>query len=137
MTDFLLTIEELKKHVKLAIYPEYKNWILFKNGTYIIFDEVTEATAIEEQGLEKMKKYGPVFAGSNAGDFITITLTNTDGWVISGHGYGMYTYVHPKEMENENTLDFVVGLYGRSKRDKDGLNPEIVCISSKGEIIDK
>jgi len=123
--------------VKLAINPKFENWILFKNGTYIIVEETSEEKEIEVQSLEKMKQFGPVHAGGPAGDFGTTTLNKTEGWVVSGHGYGMYTYVHPSEIEKKKPEDYEIGLYGRSKRDKDGLNPEIICISSKGQIIKK
>lgn len=137
MRDYELTKEELIKHVKLAINPAFKNWILFKNGTYIIIEDTSEEKEIELQGVKKMKKFGPVHVGKPAGDFGTISLNKTKGWVVSGHGYGMYTYVHPTEIENENPQDHEIGLYGRSKRDLDGLNPEIIYLSSKGKIIEK
>ncbi len=132
MKEFELTKEELIKHVKLAINPKFENWILFKNGTYIIIEGTSDEKEIKEQGLEKMKKFGPVHPGGPSGDFGIITLNQTEGWVVSGHGYGMYTYVHPSEFERENPEDDEIGLYGRSKRDMDGLNPEIFCRSSEG-----
>ena len=137
MDTMELTKEELIKHVQLAINPAFENWILFKNGTYIILEEVSDERKIELQGMEQMLKYGPVYPGGQAGDFVTISLSNTEGWVISGHGYGMYTYVHPSELEQENPKDFEIGLYGRSKRGLDGANPEIICISAKGKISGK
>ncbi|MFT5618650.1 MAG: hypothetical protein ACI85I_001885 [Arenicella sp.] len=130
MENYQFTQEELIKHVKLAINPKFENWILFKNGTYIIIEDSTSAKEIEEEGLKKMKEFGPVHVGGSAGDFGTITLDKTIGWVVSCHGYGMYTYVHPNELEKENPEDVEIGLYGRSKRDSDGLKPEIIYINS-------
>ena len=83
-----------------------------------------------------MKEFGPVHAGGPAGDFSTITLNKTEGWVVSGHGYGMYTYVHPSELDNENPNDLEVGLYGRSKRDLDGQEATIIYLSVEGKIIE-
>lgn len=57
---------------------------------------------IEEQGVEKMKEFGPVHTGGPAGDFGITTLHKTQGWVVSGYGYGMYTYVHPSELDKQN-----------------------------------
>ncbi len=130
-----LTTPQLIKHIQLAINPKFKNWILFKHGTYIILEETSDEKEIEAQGLELIKRYGPVFAGGSAGDFGTTKLNQTEGWVVSCHCYGMYTYVHPSELDEKSPGELEIGLYGRSKRDKDGLQPKIVCISSNGRII--
>lgn len=137
MEDNKLTKEELIEHVKKAINPSFQNWILFKNGTYIIIEDTSDEKEIEKKGLEIMKQYGPVSGGGPPGDFSIITLSQTEGWVVSSHGPGMYTYVHPAELGKEDPKDIEVGLFGRGKRDMDGENPEIVGISSKGQIIEK
>ncbi len=129
-----MTNEELIEHVKLAINPHFQNWILFENGTYIIIEDATGLDEINEQGIKKMKEFGPVQAGTPAGDFETITLNATKGWVVSGHGYGMYTYVHPSELADESPENYVVGLLGRSKRDLDGGEPVVVCLCVQGNI---
>ena len=135
MEDYKLTDSLLIEQVKLAINPTFKNWILFKNGTYIIMEDTSDVNEIEKEGIEKMKEFGPVHAGSSAGDFGITTLTETEGWVVSGHGYGMYTYVHPSELELKNPKDHEVGFFGRNKRDLDGSSFEIICISANGEFI--
>lgn len=122
--------KELIENVKLAINPKFQDWVLFKNGTYIIFDNVDTIKNVKEEAIKMMKEFGPVYAGGPAGDFGTTHLTKTDGWVISGHGYGMYTYVNPSEIENNSPTDIEVGLFGRAKRDLDGKNPEIIYINS-------
>ncbi|WP_126651060.1 hypothetical protein [Chryseobacterium aureum] len=118
------------EHVKLAINPKFQDWVLFENGTYIIFDDISTVEDVKEEALKLMKEFGPVYAGGSAGDFSVIHLNLTDGWLVSGHGYGMYTYVHPSELDNESPNDLEIGLYGRSKRDSDGQNPEIIHINS-------
>lgn len=124
-----MTNKELIEHVKLAINPKFQNWVLFKNGTYIIFDDITKVKDINRDAIALMKEYGPVFAGGPAGDFNTIHLTKTEGWIVSGHGYGMYTYVSPSEIQNKTVNDLEIGLLGRSKRDIDGKSPEIIYIN--------
>ncbi|EJL71879.1 hypothetical protein [Chryseobacterium populi] len=121
---------DLIENVKLAINPKFQDWVLFKNGTYIIFDNVDTIKAVNDEAIKQMKEFGPVFAGGPAGDFNTIHLTKTDGWIVSGHGYGMYTYVNPSEIENKTPNDIEIGIFGRSKRDLDGKNPEILYINS-------
>lgn len=117
------------EHVKLAINPKFQDWVLFENGTYIIFDDISIIKDVKEEALQLMKEFGPVYAGGPAGDFNVIHLNLTEGWLVSGHGYGMYTYVHPSELDSESPNDLEIGLYGRSKRDSDGQNPEIIHIN--------
>ncbi|WP_228372210.1 hypothetical protein [Chryseobacterium gregarium] len=124
-----MTDQELIENIKLAINPKFKDWVIFKNGTYIIFDDIKKVKNIKDEAISMMKEFGPVFAGGPAGDFNTIHLTKTEGWIVAGHGYGMYTYVSPSEMQNASANDLEVGLFGRSKRDLDGKNPEIIYIS--------
>lgn len=121
--------KELIENVKLAINPKFQDWVLFKNGTYIIFDDITKVKNINDDAMVMMKEFGPVFAGGPAGDFNTIHLTKTEGWIVSGHGYGMYTYVSPSEIQNESANDMEIGLLGRSKRDLDGKKPEIIYVN--------
>lgn len=118
--------KELIENVKLAINPKFQHWVLFKNGTYIIFDDVKNINNINDEAIKMMKEFGPVFIGGPAGDFNTIHLSKTEGWIVSGHGYGMYTYVSPSEISNKTPNDLEIGLFGRSKRDLDGKNPEII-----------
>lgn len=119
------------EHVKLAINPVFQDWVLFKNDTYIIFDDINTVENVKEESIKLMKEFGPVFAGGPAGDFSIIHLNSTEGWLVSGHGYGMYTYVHPSELSSEYPNDMEIGLYGRSKRNLDGENPEIIHINTR------
>lgn len=122
--------KSLLDNVRLAINPKFKDWVLFENGTYIIFDDITQIENIETEAIKLMKEFGPVHVGGPAGDFNVIPLNETEGWVVSGHGYGMYTYVHPSELETASPDNITIGLYGRSKRNDDGENPKIVYINS-------
>jgi hypothetical protein len=122
--------KSLLDNVKLAVNPKFKDWVLFKNGTYIIFDDITQIDNIESEAIRLMKEFGPVHAGGPAGDFNVISLNQTEGWVVSGHGYGMYTYVNPSELETNSPDDLTIGVYGRSKRNSDGQNPNIIYVNS-------
>ncbi len=122
--------KSLLENVRLAINPIFKDWVLFENGTYIVFDDITQIENIENEAIRLMKEFGPVHAGGPAGDFNVISLEKNIGWVVSGHGYGMYTYVHPSELETNSPDDITIGLYGRSKRNDDGENPKIIHVNS-------
>ena len=122
--------KSLLDNVKLAINPIFKDWVLFENGTYIVFDDITQIESIENEAIKLMKEFGPVHAVGPAGDFNVISLKKNIGWVVSGHGYGMYTYVHPSELETNSPDDITIGLYGRSKRNDDGENPKIIHVNN-------
>ena len=126
-----MTDNNLIDHVKLAINPKFQDWVLFKNGTYIIFDNADTIPDIESEALKLMKEYGPVNIGSSAGDFSVTHLNQTKGWVVSGYGYGMYTYVSPQELKSEKPDDAEIGLFGRGKRELDGNNPIVIHINRK------
>ncbi|HNY32517.1 MAG TPA: hypothetical protein PKO15_16645 [Fibrobacteria bacterium] len=123
--------DSLLEHVRLAINPRFQDWVLFESGTYIIFDNADTVADIRFAAMQLMKKFGPVHVGGPAGDFGVISLDKTAGWLVSGHGYGMYTYVHPKELTTKNPTDLEIGLLGRSKRDMDGNKPVIIHVNRK------
>jgi hypothetical protein len=51
------------EHVKLAINPKFQDWVLFKNDTYIIFDDISTVENIRNEAIKLMQEFGPVFAG--------------------------------------------------------------------------
>ena len=76
---------------------------------------------LSAQALALMKEWGPVHAGSSAGDFGTIDLTNSPGWVVTSHHDDILTYVAPDEIGQPEPTDLVVGFLspfgiGKSQR---------------------
>lgn len=119
----------LLENVTLSINPKFKDWVLFENGTYIIFDDISKVQNIEEKAIQMMKEFGPASGGGPSGDFGVIYLHTTEGWLVNGHCYGMYTYVNPSELSSGSADHVTIGIFGRSKRNKDGLNPNIIHIN--------
>jgi hypothetical protein len=121
---------ELIERIKMALSPKVRNWVLFSNGTVVVIDDMTKEENLKEKAIKHMKELGPVYPGSEAGDFGTIRLVNIDGWMVYGYGYGMYTYVHPHELKNSNPNDIEIGIYGRCKRHKDSEELYIIYINA-------
>jgi hypothetical protein len=115
-------MEELWRQI---ITGEGKSWVLFANGTCVVLVEPDQD--LREQALELMREWGPVHAGCSAGDFSTIELPDGIGWVVVGHHDDILTLVEPIEIEGEPN-DLVVGLFGRSKRDKDAEDLQIIHV---------
>lgn len=122
---------ELINHVRLSINPKFQDWVLFKNGTYIIFDNPDTIPDLESEAIKLMASFGPVYIGTPAADFDVTDLNKTEGWIVSGHGYGMYTYVSPNDINSKTPDITTIGLLGRTKRDLDGKNPVVIHINRK------
>lgn len=120
---------DLLNHVRLSINPKFQDWVLFKHGTYIIFDHAEEIPDLESEAIKLMAAFGPVYIGTSAADFDVTDLNKTEGWIVSGHGYGMYTYVSPYEIKSEMPDIVEIGLLGRAKRDLDGKDPVVIHIN--------
>ena len=82
---------------------------------------------LRSQAVELMREYGPVHAGSSAGDFSTINLENEPGWVVTCHHPDILTYVSENDAGDEPT-DVSVGLFGRSNRDTDSADLEVIHV---------
>ncbi|MEU7838174.1 MULTISPECIES: hypothetical protein [unclassified Nonomuraea] len=104
-----------------------KSWVLFANGTCVILMEPTDD--LGQQATSLLREYGPVHAGTPAGDFDIVDLDDAPGWAVTGHHPDVLTYVDPSELENHD--DLTVGLFGRSKRDQDGHDLIVIHIEDK------
>jgi hypothetical protein len=114
------------------IIGEYKSWALFSNGTCVIL--MQPGADLRRQALELLKTYGPVHAGSPAGDFSVITLDDDPGWVVTSHHPDILTYVSPDEV-SEQSNDLVIGLLGRSKRDLDASELLVIHVEDNRGVI--
>ncbi|MEA2575678.1 MAG: hypothetical protein QOH93_2976 [Chloroflexia bacterium] len=100
------------------IVGEGKSWVLFEHGTCVVFASPVED--LEGAATALLKEWGPVVAGTPAGDFDVIGLQDDPGWVVTSHHPDILTYVGADEFEEgESPDDMIVGLVGRSKRGQD------------------
>ncbi|MEU6669180.1 hypothetical protein [Streptomyces sp. NPDC046727] len=104
-----------------------KSWVLFEHGTCVVL--TAPEGDLAEQATEILRKFGPAHAGSSAGDFGVIDVDAADGWVVTGHHQDVLTYVAPDEPRDHS--DLMVGLYGRSKRHRDGSELRVVHIEDR------
>lgn len=93
-----------------VIVDEHKSWVVFAHGTCVVLTE--PAGDLGEQATAIRAEYGPVHAGSPAGDFGTLKLHAAPGWVVTAH--------HP-----------VVGLTGRGNRDRDGRELQVIHVEDR------
>ena len=129
-----LSDHELLKNIQQAIIPSYNNWVIMKNGTYIIFDNIDSITNISESAIRILNKYKPKTAAEHNWDFSITDLDQTEGWSVFGNGYGIYNYVHPKEL-TANPSPEQIGAFAKVKRALDENNPKIIYINSKNGLV--
>jgi hypothetical protein len=106
------------------IVGDRKSWVLFEHGTCVIL--ISPEQDLAGQALEIMKEWGPVHAGTPAGDFSVIELAHDPGWIVTGHHPDMLTYVSPEEIRDASEV--LIGLLGRSKRRQDADELQIIHI---------
>ena len=123
-------LNELADIWRRIIVGNGKSWVLFENGTCVILME--PGADLAAQATQIIREWGPVHAGSPAGDFSVITLKDAPGWVVTGHHPDVPTYVSPEEVGPEPT-ELAVGLAGRSRRDADGVEPHVIHVENRRE----
>ncbi|GGN99022.1 hypothetical protein GCM10010112_92440 [Actinoplanes lobatus] len=106
-----------------------KSWVVFAHATCVVLPAPGPADDLAQQAVDILREYGPLFAGSAAGDFGTLTLEPGPGWVVYGHHNDVLTYVGPDEITGGTDLE--VGLHGRAKRDRDGRELNVVHVEDK------
>lgn len=102
-----------------------KAWALFEHGTCVIF--VGKSADVAGAAVALLRKWGPVHAGSPAGDFSVVVLDGDLGWVVAGHHPDVLTYVPPGAV-GSNPSQLAVGLLGRTLRDRDAADLNVIHV---------
>lgn len=108
----------------ILLNPE-SSWALFEHGTCVVL--VEPQPDLTEQALEIMREYGPVGAGSSAGDFSVIHLSDAPGWVVTSHHPDVLTYVGQEDLEPDAS-DIAIGLLGRARRAEDADSLKVIHV---------
>jgi hypothetical protein len=120
--------DELVETWRKIIVGDNKSWVLFKHGTVVILMQPEQDLAHQAKTL--LAEWGPVRAGTPAGDFNVIKLHDDPGWVVTCHHPDILTY-QPDEFGVKTPSDLAVGLLGRQRRDQDAKELEIIHIEDK------
>ncbi|MFE2586900.1 hypothetical protein [Streptomyces sp. NPDC059378] len=104
-----------------------KSWVLFEHGTCVVLTAPEGDLADQATGI--LREFGPVHVGSPAGDFGVIDLKDAEGWVVTGQHNDVLTYVGPDEPHERS--DIAIGVFGRSKRHRDGTELHVVHVEDK------
>jgi len=121
-----MTQIKLIESIKLTLQNPNVLWVLFSNATFLIIKEELSEEEAEKQAIDVIQSYGPVVAGSSSADFSVSALEHVDGWLVSSHKKGLFTYVSPSEIADTSLSDVEIGLLGRSKRHQDSIEQKII-----------
>ncbi|MER7410828.1 hypothetical protein DEH18_16310 [Streptomyces sp. NHF165] len=116
--------ETLRDIWQRLLADPHKSWVLFEHGTCVVLTAPEGELAEQATGI--LREFGPVHAGSSAGDFGVIDPEDVEGWVVTGQHNDVLTYVGPDEPGDQSQI--AVGLCGRSKRHRDGTELNVVHV---------
>ena len=121
-----LALDDLIYAVEHTVANPALPWALFAHGTFVILDPALAPDELSVAALQILGEFGPVRIGSLAADFSVTALQHVDGWVVSSHRSGLFTYVHPSEMDEDEPSELSIGLLGRAKRHQDSIERQLV-----------
>ena len=102
--------------------------MVLENGTCVVLEgSVKEKDSAVEKATEVILSFGPVVAGTPAGDFNVTKVRHNDGWIVTCAHPDVLNFVSPAEIDGGAEDGMSVGLLGRSKREADGRNSMSKC----------
>ncbi|OGG30026.1 hypothetical protein A2973_05265 [Candidatus Gottesmanbacteria bacterium RIFCSPLOWO2_01_FULL_49_10] len=115
---------------KKVVTDHAMKWVLFKRGTCVMLLNPEEDA--RAQAVKILKDHGSVVAGTPSGDFEVTKIPEIDGWIVTGEYPGIMAYVSEAEAGSQKS-DVDIGLIGRSKRDQDSKELEVIHVEDKGK----
>ena len=112
-----------------TIIGDGESWVVFRHGTCVVLVDPEPRADLSAEAVAILREHGPVRAGSPAGDFGTITLDPGPGYVVYGNHQDVLTFVDPSEVSEPD--DLTIGLHGRSKRDRDARELEVIHVQDR------
>jgi hypothetical protein len=122
-----LTQEDLIQTWSTLLGDTRDCWVVFEHGTCVVL--VQPEADIHAQAVALLRQWGPVHAGSPAGDFSVVRLDDVPGVVVTCHHRDILTYV--EEDSDARAGDFAVGLLGRSRRDDDARALNVIHVEDR------
>lgn len=116
---------------RAVIVGDSKSWVLFRHGTCVIFVDPPPGQDLATAARELLAEWGPVHAGTPAGDFSVITLPDGLGWAVTGHHPDVLTWVGPETGGRDEANEVAIGLTGRGNRDHDARELEVLHVEDR------
>jgi len=110
-------------NVQLGINPSRKNWVLFQNGTYVIFPDGYTSAQMKNAAIKLVKSF----------DNNTLTIQKSNfakGWIAST-GVGIYNFIGENQIKKGDSANEKARIKGRSNILKDKSDAIVVHINTK------
>lgn len=104
-------------------------WVLFEQGTCVVLPQ--PESDLRAQAVALLATWGSVHPGNASADFSVIEPEGEAGWVVTCHHPDILTYVGPDEFAGTTPPEVVVGLMGRSQREQDAADLQIMHVEDK------
>lgn len=88
-------------NVKLNISPTRPNWVLFENGTYMLFKNPLGAAVLVPEAEKRLNDLIKKFPSTS--QMIVAKSNLAKGWTVTLGTSGIYNYVAPEELANQPT----------------------------------
>ncbi len=115
--------------VRLAVREGLEDWVLFDNGTFIVFPDAKAEDDIAAAAVKLMQERGEVVVGTESADFQVTSLANTPGWVVRGNVDDMYVFVQPEELDSDEPTELEVGMFARTIRQLDHEDLDVLHVN--------
>lgn len=121
--DNLEIYKRLIFNTKLSINPKQPNWVLFSNGTYILFSNGISNDSMRQSALGLLQRYN--------GESFSITKSPlVKGW-IAGSTRGIYNYVSLEQAGDRLASKTTLRNIGKENVLKDKANPIIIHVNTQ------
>lgn len=119
--------ETLVETLQGIIIGPLRSWVAFRQGSCVVFTR--PEGDLEEAARRILREWGPVRGGEEdpSAAFTVVTLPDHPGWIVTCHHPDLLTYVAPEEV-GKAASEREVGLFGRSKRERDAAELEVVHV---------
>ncbi len=124
-------LKSLVRVWRTILIGAHKSWVLFEHGTCVILPNPSAEVDLAGAAQAVVEVYGPVVPNSSATEFSVIPLADVAGWVVTGHHPDILNYIPPEVFTTTTPPEVVVGMYGRTMRDADGLTPTVVHVEDR------
>ena len=111
---------------RLLVAGSRKPWVVFEHGTCVLIGDPTQD--VRKAAIDLLAQWGPVVAGTPAGDFNVFLLKDGTGWAVTSHHPSIATCVDSSEVSSDEHDVMTVGIFGRAKRDRDASELTIVHV---------
>jgi hypothetical protein len=124
--------EALVFSVQQAINNKFPNWVLFRNGTYIVFDKNNRSSKNELKYLatlqidQQTKLLQHILTFCNATVF---PFDDLNGWVVPCTiNSAIFTFIHASEFDEEAPSELAISVLSRYKNQDDFERGEIIHV---------